>query len=72
MQLEKLDYQWDALAKLPNPPTRIDLSLGSQVPVMFEASVAAKTGGTVATKPAAAPTQFFVFPNSSAKTKREL
>jgi len=72
VQLAKLDYQWEALAKLPAPPTKIDLSLGREVPVMFDATAAAANAkGAMAAKPApAAP--FLVFPNSPAKTKREL
>jgi cell division protein FtsQ len=75
VQLARLDYQWDVLAKLPAPPTRIDLSLGkNEVPVAFDVHAsAAKSGGPVATKsaPNAAPT-LFVLPHSPAQTKREL
>jgi len=72
VQLAKLDYQWEALAKLPAPPTKIDLSLGREVPVMFDAAAAAANAkGAMAAKPAVA-TPFLVFPHSSSKTKREL
>ena len=72
VQLAKLDYQWEALAKLPTPPAKIDLSLGREVPVRFETGLAAKVGGAAVPKPAAAPTALFVLPNSPAKIKREL
>jgi len=35
-QLAKLDYQWEALATAPNPPRKIDLSLGREVSVSFQ------------------------------------
>ncbi len=35
-QLAKLDYQWEALATAPNPPRKIDLSLGREVSVAFQ------------------------------------
>jgi cell division protein FtsQ len=72
VQLAKLDYQWDTLAKLPTPPSKIDLSLGREVPVMFDVGLAAKVGGSVAAKPDAGAVPLFVFPTLSAKSKREL
>ncbi len=72
VQLAKLDYQWDALSKLPAPPTKIDLSLGREVPVTFGASaVKPTTAGAVSLK--SAPAQnIFLLSNSQSKTKREL
>lgn len=72
VQLAKLDYQWEALSRLPVPAAKIDLSLGREVPVAFDANaVKATTGGTVTAK--STPVQkFFVLPNSAPPTKREL
>lgn len=71
LQLAKLDYMWDQLAKKPLRHARIDLSLGRQVPVTVdvapESDVAADTH-------AAAPTpEFSLLPAlSSLKIQREL
>jgi hypothetical protein len=35
-QLAKLDYQWEMFSAMPNPPVRIDLSLGRDVAVSFQ------------------------------------
>ncbi len=76
LQLAKLDYQWEMIAKLPTPPSKINLALGREVPVTFDAlpaPSAASASGPVAVpaKPASAPL-FSLFPNSQPKTKREL
>lgn len=72
VQLAKLDYQWEALARLPTPAAKIDLSLGREVPVAFDVATTKPTAaGTVSLK--SAPAQnLFVLPNSSSRTKREL
>ena len=70
-QLAKLNYQWEAFAGLPAPPTKIDLSLGREVAVTFAQPPVAPGGGAVLLRPAPA----LVFPNffnSQPKTKREL
>jgi len=36
LQIAKLDYQWEMLAKAPMPASKINLSLGREVPVTFE------------------------------------
>ena len=61
-QLAKLDYQWDALANAPVPPTKIDLSLGREVPVTFAPPTAAGAPAPV----------FSGFLNPQPKSKREL
>ena len=72
VQLAKLDYQWEALSRLPTPAAKIDLSLGREVPVAFDLAAAKPTtGGTVSVK--SAPMQNFFLPlHSSSQTKREL
>ncbi len=75
LQIAKLDYQWDLIGKLPTPPSKINLALGREVPVTFDAPVPAGTTAprvTVPAKsaPALAPL-FSLIPNSQPKTKRE-
>jgi cell division protein FtsQ len=71
LQVAKLDYQWEMLAKSEVPVTKINLALGREVPVTFEAP-AAKGPAPTATHPAvpAKPAPIFsLFPNSQPKTK---
>lgn len=66
-QLAKLDYQWEKLAHLPVPPSRIDLSLGREVPVAFAPPPAGPLVPGAAVTPA-----FSVLPPAPSKSKREL
>lgn len=75
-QLAKLSYMAEALANLPTPPAKIDLSLGREVPVTFDqpAAGAADRGiGLLKSSPTPAPLPgLSIFPRSPSKTKREL
>jgi cell division protein FtsQ len=65
LQIAKLAYEWDVLAKLPTPPSKINLALGREVPVTFDAPTAsAPVVGPV--KPAPPP-PFSLFPNPQPK-----
>ena len=66
-QLAKLDSLWERFANLPVPPSRIDLSLGREVPVAFPQLTASPLVQGSATTAA-----FSIFPPSLPKTKREL
>ncbi len=75
VQLAKLDFQLELLAKATAPVAKINLALGREVPVSFVAPLAAASNTTAsAAKPAkTAPAPFIsLFPNSQSQTKREL
>jgi cell division protein FtsQ len=57
-QLAKLDAVWDALAKSPAAPARIDLSLGREVPVSFAVTPLPPAAPPAAAAPAPARTAF--------------
>ena len=77
LQIAKLDYEMEMLARASVPASRINLSLGRDVPVTFDAptdtAVSARSSGaaTLPAKPSPAPL-FSLLPNSQPKTKREL
>jgi cell division protein FtsQ len=67
LQIAKLDYQWEMIAKLPTPPSRINLALGREVPVSF----AAPPAPAPATAPAKSAPLFSLSPDSQPKNQRE-
>ena len=68
-QLAKLDYQWDVLAAMPSPPSKIDLSLGREVSVAFQ-PVALPTAKRTAPEPGVRPAaEYNFFPHSQPKSK---
>lgn len=70
VQLSNLDFMMERISRLPRAKTRIDLSLGREVPVMVEPVAATESKGG-REKPVAAPF-FKLQPNSQSKNQREL
>lgn len=70
VQLSNLDFMMERISRLPRAKTRIDLSLGREVPVMVEPVAATDPKGG-REKPVAAPF-FKLQPNSQSKNQREL
>jgi cell division septal protein FtsQ len=69
-QLAKLSYQWEMLSGAPNPPLKIDLSLGREVSVAFQPITATIGGaGLPSAAKSAAGQGFPVFPHSQNKPK---
>ena len=70
VQLSNLDFMMERISRLPRAKTRIDLSLGREVPVMVEPVAATEPKGG-REKPVATPF-FKLQPNSQSKNQREL